>query len=213
MPDSPLPTKSLISAITPIYVCSSNRGKLHDFATAARANGAPDIIKPLPGLEQIAAPEENGSSFEENAITKALYYSWLTSGFVLADDSGLEVDALHGAPGVHSARYAGPNATDTDNNDLLLRNLGDSAQRSARFVCVLALAREGQILLTAQGIVEGAILAATRGTGGFGYDPLFFYPPLQRSFGELTPQEKLGVSHRGSALRNVFKDLSLSRRT
>src|SRR5207248_2994310 len=130
--------------------------------------------------------------------------SVFTSKAVLADDSGLEVDALQGAPGVYSARYAGPNATDEDNNNLLLRELRNATDRHARFVCVLALAQGGRLLTTVRGVVEGRILAAPCGHGGFGYDPLFFYPPLNRSFAELTSQEKFRVSHRGNALRVPF---------
>lgn len=191
-----------------LYVCSSNRGKLHDFSTAARSAGESDIrIEPLPGLEHIAPPAENGSSFEQNAIDKAVYYSSFTPELVVADDSGLEVDTLHGAPGIHSARYAGPDATDAKNNALLLANLADAAQRKARFVCVLVLARNGHPLVTARGAVQGTILHLPQGGAGFGYDPLFFYPPLERSFAELTPEEKLAVSHRGRALRLLFQRL------
>jgi XTP/dITP diphosphohydrolase len=215
MPDAGAPSNGSISTdVIQVYVCSSNRGKLRDFFTAAGASDDGRIlIEPLPGIEHISPPEESGASFEENAVAKALYYSSFTPAsrlraFVLADDSGLEVDALHGAPGVHSARYAGVGATDAENNRLLLHNLMGVAQRDARFVCVLALAREGQTLMTANGTVEGRILTAPEGSGGFGYDPLFFYAPLQRSFGELTPEEKLAVSHRGLALRKLFKMLS-----
>ena len=191
-----------------IYACSSNAGKLRELLSAAREAGLPQLtIEPLPGLRDIPPPEENGATFEENAVAKALYYSRLTPEIVLADDSGLEVDALHGAPGVHSARYAGPGATDEDNNNLLLRDLGTETGREARFICVLALAQTGDLLTTARGAVEGTILAAPRGGGGFGYDPLFFYPPFERSFGELTPEEKFSVSHRGHALRALFSRL------
>ena len=192
-----------------LYACSTNRGKLREFALAADEASLRDLrIKPLPGLGlEIPPPEERGTSFEENASAKALYYSVCTSKAVLADDSGLEVDALQGAPGVYSARYAGPNATDEDNNNLLLRELGNATDRGARFVCVLALAQEGRLLTTIRGVVEGRILAAPCGQGGFGYDPLFFYPPLNRSFAELTSQEKFRVSHRGNALRALFSRL------
>ena len=188
-----------------IYACSSNSGKLREILLAA--SGTNFEIAPLPNLKDIAPPEETGLTFEENASLKALYYSRFTPEMVLADDSGLEVDALGGAPGVHSARYFGPNATDEDNNRLLLRNLGSTADRSAHFVCVVALARIGQILTTARGSVEGVILHAPQGANGFGYDPLFFYPPLERSFAELTPDEKLLISHRGKALRALFGKL------
>ncbi|HZS57499.1 MAG TPA: RdgB/HAM1 family non-canonical purine NTP pyrophosphatase [Bryobacteraceae bacterium] len=191
-----------------IYVCSSNPGKLGEFALVAHQAGLADVaLEALPELKRIQPPEETGSTFEENATAKALYYSGFTSEVVLADDSGLSVDALNGAPGVLSARYAGPNATDDENNNLLLRDLGTSAHREARFVCVLALAREGRVLRTYHGVVEGRILLEPRGTNGFGYDPLFFYPPFNCSFGELPPQKKFSVSHRGNAIRALVKEL------
>jgi XTP/dITP diphosphohydrolase len=188
-----------------IYVCSSNGGKLREILLAA--SGKNFSITPLPNLKNITPPEETGSTFEENASLKAVYYSRFTPEAVLADDSGLEVDALHGAPGVLSARYSGLNATDEDNNSLLLGNLRDTTARSARFVCVVALARAGKILSSARGSVEGEILVVPRGSSGFGYDPLFYYPPLERSFAELRSDEKLSVSHRGKALRTLFEKL------
>ena len=196
-----------------VYACSSNPGKLREFALAARESNVRDmVIEPLPGLKQIEPPAENGTSFEENAVAKALYYSQHTREMVLADDSGLEVDALGGAPGVYSARYAGPEATDEANNNLLLRNLENVESRAARFICVLAVARQGEVITTAQGAAEGEILRIRCGSGGFGYDPLFFYPPLNRSFAELVPEEKFAVSHRGKALRALFRRLSEIRR-
>ncbi len=195
-------------SVSRLHVCSSNVGKLRDFALAALASGQTQIvIEPLPGLSEIPPPDENGISFEENAVAKALRYSAFTPELVLADDSGLEVAVLDGAPGIHSARYAGPGATDIANNNLLLSRLGDLADRDARFVCVLAVAQNGRVLVTARGAVNGEILLAPRGNHGFGYDPLFFYPALQRSFAELAPEEKLAVSHRGAALRLLFRRL------
>lgn len=192
-----------------VYACSSNRAKLEELILAGRQSGLSGLrIAPLPGLEQIVAPDENGTSFEENAAIKAKYYSSFTDEFVLADDSGLEAAALHNAPGIHSARYAGPNATDTENNDLLLRRLEDQDNRAARFVCVLTLANIGRVHATIRGTVEGEIVSTPRGGEGFGYDPLFFYPPLGRTFAELTRDEKLAVSHRGRALRSLFTYLS-----
>ena len=191
-----------------VYACSTNPGKLREFAWAAEESALEGLaIEQLPGLQNISPPEENGATFEENASAKAVYYSGFTQETVLADDSGLEVDALAGAPGIHSARYAGPEATDEDNNNLLLRDLKHATHREARYVCVLALAQAGRILMTAHGVVEGTILLAPRGQGGFGYDPLFFYPPLDRSFAELSPGEKFVVSHRGNALRALLKRL------
>jgi len=192
-----------------LYACSTNAGKLAEFALAGRQAGIPGLnIEPLPGLERIPAPDETGSTFEENASIKARFYSRFTSELVFADDSGLEVSALGDAPGVHSARYAGPNSADEANNTLLLRNLQNQNNRAARFVCVIALARAGRVLATFRGSVEGVILASPEGTGGFGYDPLFFYPPLAQSFAQIGAQQKFSVSHRGEALRKLFAGLS-----
>ena len=192
-----------------VYVCTTNRGKLEDIRKAARLFCPPQIaIEPLPGLERIPAPAETGSTFEENARLKADYYSRFSSGLVLADDSGIEVDSLGGAPGVYSARYAGEQATDAANNALLLQNLLGIDDRRGRFVCAIALAQAGRILHLSAGTVEGVILQAEVGSRGFGYDPLFFYPPLAKSFAELTREEKLRVSHRGRALRDMLAWLS-----
>ena len=164
-------------------------------------------LQVLPGLEAIEPPEEVGVTFGENAELKAAYYSSFTGSLVLADDSGLEVDALDGAPGVFSARYAGPQATGGENNLLLLQNLARISARQARFVSVIAVAQHGHTIARARGIVEGIILEAARGSAGFGYDPLFFHPPSGRSFGELSDAEKLRVSARGIALRAIFERL------
>ena len=161
-----------------------------------------------PELKSIPAPEENGATFEENARLKAAYYSRFAPGPLFADDSGLEVDALGGEPGVYSARYAGPNATDDANNRLLLERLGDKQNRTARFVCVIALAEGGEVRQTFRGEVEGEILREARGPGGFGYDPLFYYPPFGCSFGEVDGPEKFDVSHRGKALRAMLRYLT-----
>jgi XTP/dITP diphosphohydrolase len=165
-------------------------------------------VEPLPGLKSIEAPEETGDTFEANAVLKAEYYSRLAPGPLFADDSGLEVDALGGEPGVLSARYAGPAATDEDNNRLLLRNLEPHAGRTGRFVCVIALAQNGNVIKTFRGTVEGEILREARGPGGFGYDPLFYYPPFGCSFGEVEGERKFAVSHRGNALRLLLDHLS-----
>src|SRR5207244_3081787 len=150
---------------------------------------APDFdLRQLPN--PVPPPEEVGATFEENAIGKAEYYGGFTGGYLFADDSGLEVDALGGAPGVHSARYAGPGATDAQNNALLLDRMRGVENRTARFVCVIALAEpgtlaeRGRLLRTFRGSVEGTILDSPRGTGGFGYDPLFYYEPYHSTFGE-----------------------------
>lgn len=189
-----------------IYCATGNAGKLREFRLAGEVLGID--IAPLPDLKSIPAPEENGASFEANARVKAEYYSQFAPGPLFADDSGLEVDALGGEPGVYSARYAGVGASDAANNKLLLERLGDSVNRTARFVCVIALAEGGDARQTFRGMVEGEILREARGPGGFGYDPLFFYPPFACSFGEVDGEKKFGVSHRGNALRAMLKYLA-----
>lgn len=192
-----------------IYACSSNPGKLADFAVAASATGLETIrFEALPGLQTIAPPDETGTTFEENALEKAIYYSQFTSEFVMADDSGLEVDVLGNEPGVYSARFAGPNATSADNIALLLERMHTAAYRHARFQCAIALARAGQPITVVHGTVAGEIVTEARGDNGFGYDPVFFYPPLNATFGELTAPEKMAVSHRGNAIRSLFEWIS-----
>jgi len=194
-----------------VYACSSNAGKLSDFRLVASELGFTNFtLEQLPGLADIKSPEETGDTFEENATEKALYYSQFTSEAVLADDSGLEVDGLGGAPGVYSARYAGAGATDEANNQLLLRNMAGMANRKAKFVCAIAIAQQRQTQHVLRGVVEGEILTSARGTGGFGYDPLFYYPPFACSFGELDSARKFGVSHRGAALRRVVEWMAVS---
>jgi XTP/dITP diphosphohydrolase len=201
-----------------LYVATSNPGKLRDFAVAA-AEERDVTILPLPNLETIAAPAEDEPSFEDNARVKAVYYSrFLRPGeIVVADDSGLEVDSLAGEPRVRSARYAAdaglvgdPTAsTDERNNAYLLDRLRDvpDGLRSARYRCVLAAARDGECLLTAEGAVEGQILTAPRGNGGFGYDPLFSLPELGKTMAEIDLNTKHRLSHRGRALRALLAAL------
>jgi XTP/dITP diphosphohydrolase len=189
-----------------LYCATSNPGKLREFRMAADRFGI-RVIE-LPGLNQIAPCKETGHTFKENAVLKASYYGQHAPGLLFADDSGLEVDALGGAPGVVSARYAGPGATDAQNNALLLGNMRGREKRRARFVCVIALANRGEMLRTFRGVVEGEILDEARGPGGFGYDPLFYYPPYRKSFGEASVEEKMAVSHRGRALTAMFRFVS-----
>jgi len=188
-----------------LYCATTNAGKLREFRLAAERYGGGRIrIEPLPGLQAIAAPPETGRSFEENAAAKALYYSSLAPGPLFAEDSGLEVEALGGAPGVYSARFAGPDADDEANNRLLLEKLQGVADRRARYVCVAALAERGRLVATFRGTVEGRIAEAPRGTGGFGYDPLFYYEPFGATFGEVSAERKMAVSHRGEAMRRLL---------
>jgi len=181
-----------------VYCATSNKGKLREFQLAAPDFDVQQLPRPVP------PPDETGATFEENAALKAEYYGSFTDGYLFADDSGLEVDALGGAPGVHSARYAGPEATDADNNELLLQRLAGVADRTARFVCTIALVKDGKLVRTFRGTVEGRILDASRGSGGFGYDPLFYYEPFGRTFGEAPIGDKMLVSHRAQALEKMF---------
>jgi XTP/dITP diphosphohydrolase len=195
-----------------ILIATSNAGKLRDFVGAAAPLGIE--IVPLPNFSSLPAVVEDGVTFEENARKKAESYSREAPGeIVLADDSGLEVDALKGAPGVHSARYAAEaphlmnnNTDDEANNARLLRELKEIPpdKRSARFVCVIAAARDGETLEVFRGEAEGMILNRARGTNGFGYDPLFYFPQIQKAFAELTPEEKAQYSHRGAAFRQFL---------
>jgi len=184
-----------------LVVATGNAGKLAECAAFLTPAGFE--VLDLSAIPEAAPVEETGSTFEENARLKAEDYSLHTPHLVLADDSGLEVDALGGAPGVHSARYGGPELSDPERCTLLLSELSGvpDAERTARFRCVLAVARSGRTLATFDGVVEGIILRAPRGANGFGYDPIFFHPPSGRGFAELTRAEKQAVSHRGRALR------------
>jgi XTP/dITP diphosphohydrolase len=195
-----------------ILIATSNPGKLRDFAGAASQHGIE--VVPIPNFSSLPQVVEDGQTFEANARKKAEQYSHAVPGeIVLADDSGLEVDALNGAPGVHSARYAADephkadnNTADDANNDRVLRELKGVApeNRTARFVCVIAAARHGRTLATFRGTAEGQILDHLQGTGGFGYDPMFYFPPIHKTFAELTPEEKANYSHRGAAFRKFL---------
>ena len=191
--------------MTRLYCATGNAGKLREFRMAASL--APVEIELLPAFRELPACVEDGATFEENAILKARHYGAHTPGPLFADDSGLEVDALGGAPGVYSARFSGPRATDESNNRLLLEKLRNAQDRTARFVCVIALVENGHLHGTFRGVVEGRILDAPRGPGGFGYDPLFYYPPFGCTFGEATDEQKLSVSHRGQALVAMLRAL------
>jgi XTP/dITP diphosphohydrolase len=201
-----------------ILIATSNPGKLRDFAGAAAAHGI-EIVG-IPNFSSLPRVVEDGLTFEDNARKKAEEYSRYAAGeMVVADDSGIEVDALNGAPGVHSARYAAPdlqskepheadaNTDDEANNARLLRELKDvpPEKRTGRFVCVLAAARDGKTLATFRGTAEGIILDAPRGTNGFGYDPLFYFPQIKKTFAELSAEEKAQYSHRGAAFRKFLE--------
>src|SRR6266478_5983559 len=195
-------------AMRKVLIATSNPGKFRDFAGAASHHGIE--VAPIPNFASLPLAIEDGETFEANARKKAEQYSRAApGGLVLADDSGLEVDALNGAPGVHSARYAAPdlqnkephaadgNTDDEANNARVLLELAGlpTEKRTARFVCVLAAARDGRTLATFRGSAEGQILDHLQGTGGFGYDPMFYFPKIQKTFAELTPEEKASYSH------------------
>jgi XTP/dITP diphosphohydrolase len=196
-----------------VLLATSNSGKLRDFAGAAKAFDVE--VGLVPGFESFPNVEETGETFEENARLKAECYSRCAPGeLVIADDSGLEVEALDGAPGVYSARYAADETTglirgdvDAANNARLLRELTavPDRQRAARFVCVIAAARDGVTQAVFEGEARGEILRSPRGGNGFGYDPLFYFPELQKTFAELIPEEKARVSHRGAAFRKFLE--------
>lgn len=201
-----------------LYVATTSAGKLRDFRTAAQAFSV--ALESLPGIAGIPAPPEDGDTFLANAATKAVYYSQFAPGeLVIADDSGLEVDALGGAPGVRSARYAAdaglvdsPDAcdnTDVWNNMLLIQKMDGIPPnlRTGRYHCTLVAARDGEVVQIADGTVEGMILEAPRGTGGFGYDPLFYLSKLDKTMAEIDLETKLGLSHRGRALRALLPKL------
>jgi len=194
-----------------LYVATTNPGKLRDFQPGAEAHSIE--LLPLPGIKEMPTPVEDALTFEGNARIKAVAYSLLTPGkLVLADDSGLELDGLDGAPGVFSARYAAregfPNPTglslDDWNTACLLDRLRQKADRSARYRCVLAVARDGEVLATGEGSVEGVVLTEPRGAGGFGYDPVFLVASIGKTMAEIDTAMKLTLSHRGRALRAIL---------
>src|ERR1051326_4312152 len=198
-----------------IYLATSNPGKVREFQEAAQALGL--TLAPLPSLDRLPPPVEDGVTFEQNARKKADYYShYAPNELVLAEDSGLAVDALHGAPGVYSARYAAmlksgaashENSNDQENNFALIHQLErlGNGKFAGKYVSVIALARDGQTIATFTGEAHGELLTAPRGTGGFGYDPLFYFPALGRTFAELSLEEKRRHSHRGQAFRRFLE--------
>lgn len=196
--------------MTKILIATSNQGKLRDFTAAAVEHGI--AVAGLTDFSSLPHVAEDLPTFEANARKKAEFYSRYAPGaIVLADDSGLEVEALQGEPGVHSARYAAKsaqeNASDAANNARLLAELQavPEEKRQAKFVCVIVAAQYSKTLASFRGEAQGMILHAPRGTGGFGYDPLFYFPALDKTFAELSPEEKARVSHRGQAFRKFLE--------
>jgi XTP/dITP diphosphohydrolase len=203
-----------VRAPVKLFLASSNPRKLAEFRALA-ASDAPDAraeIELLPGFDSLPSFEEDAPTFAENAAGKALHFSRLGDGLVFADDSGLVVPALRGAPGVHSARYAGPNATDAERIAKLHGELRtkEGTERAAYFVCAIALAQCGRAIAIVTARVDGEILESPRGTGGFGYDPVFYFPALKKTFAELLPEEKNECSHRGKAFRKILGSLRAS---
>jgi XTP/dITP diphosphohydrolase len=188
-----------------LFCATGNAGKLREFQMASGTGGV--SIELLPDYRQIPPCVEDGATFEENAIIKAHQYGPHAAGLLFADDSGLEVDALSGAPGVYSARFSGPHSSDESNNRLLLEKLAGCKNRAARFVCAIALVEGTRLLGVYRGAVAGRILDKPRGSGGFGYDPLFYCPAFGCTFGEATAEQKFAVSHRGQALQAMLAAL------
>lgn len=187
-----------------LFLASSNPGKLREYKQLAAGSGIE--IELVPNFRNLPAFDESAPTFAENAVGKALHYSRLADGLVLADDSGLVVPALGGAPGVHSARYAGPDATDADRIDKLLRAMEGKkgSERRARFVCVSAIAARGRALAVVSDFVDGMIGEESRGSNGFGYDPVFQMIDTDRTYGELLSEEKNRLSHRGKSFSKLI---------
>lgn len=191
-----------------ILLASSNSGKLREYRELAA--GTVLEIELLPGIREIPPFDESAPTFAENAAGKALHFSRFATEFVLADDSGIVVPALGGAPGVRSARYAGPNATDAENVRKLLREMEgkEGDDRRARFTCIIAIARQGRVFVVASDFSEGILAKEPRGTNGFGYDPIFCFADTGRTYAEVLPEEKNRHSHRGRAFRKVVEFLA-----
>lgn len=184
-----------------LLVATTNAGKLREIKDVLR--DAPVELVSLADIAAPPVPEETGDTFEANARLKALYYASHAGVLTVAEDSGLVVDALDGAPGVHSARYLGPEVSYAERFAEIQRALASQPERprTARFVCALAVAQPSQVVFETTQTIEGVIAAAACGTAGFGYDPIFFYPPYGRTLAEVTQEEKLEVAHRGKAFR------------
>lgn len=195
-----------------LLLATNNPGKVREYTELLAGTGFCLVTPADKGLE--IDPAETGQTFAENAVIKAEALATASGLVTLADDSGLEVDALDGAPGVRSARYAGDGATDADRNALLLKNLKDvgAARRTARFRCAIAIAGGGYSTRVVEGTVEGVIASEPQGSGGFGYDPIFYLPELGRTMAESTPQEKNSLSHRARAAAKAAVILAEIRR-
>jgi XTP/dITP diphosphohydrolase len=195
-------------AETDLLLASMNPGKLQEMKELVA--GLPFRVFCPVELGILQSPEETGTTFIENAILKARHYARRSGRLTVADDSGLSVDALHGGPGLYSSRFGGESATDADRNRLLLEKLAGvpEERRGARFTSAVAVVRDGDLLFQTEASVEGRIADQARGANGFGYDPLFFYPPFGCTFGEVPPEEKARVSHRGQAFARLREFLT-----
>jgi len=201
-----------VRAPAKLFLASSNPGKLAEYRVlaAAASPSLPIELELMPRFDVLPAFEEDAPTFGENAAGKALHYSRHWDKLVFADDSGLVVSALGGAPGVHSARYAGPKATNAQRIERLLAELRGRRrpERAAYFVCAIALAERGRAMAVVTDRVDGEILEAPRGSGAFGYDPVFYFPALDKTFAEIPAEEKNQHSHRGKAFRRLLAALS-----
>jgi len=191
-----------------LLIATTNRGKAREIASSLA--DFPVRILSLADVDLEAVCPEHGKTFAANARAKAEFYSRLTGRLTLAEDSGLEIEELQGAPGIHSARFSEPEATDSKNIHKVLRLLAavPRSKRRARFVCAMALALDGHTIDVVHGYVGGTIALKKYGSGGFGYDPIFYYHPFRKTFGELTPEAKNAVSHRGRALAKMKSRLA-----
>ena len=194
---------------TKLLIATTNAGKVREIKRSL--DGLPFEIVSLEEVLPGASFRERGKTFLDNARSKSLHYGRKSGLLTLAEDSGLEVDALDGAPGVHSARFSRPDPTDAKNNRKVLRLLANAPwkDRKAKFVCVMVLSRDGRVIREIRGEVRGVIDFAPKGENGFGYDPVFYYPKLGKHFAELGPDEKNAVSHRGRALKKLKTFLGL----
>jgi XTP/dITP diphosphohydrolase len=200
----------IIKLMSKLLLASNNKGKIHEFRSLLREVRF-ELVTPAQQAIELEV-EETGNTYEENARLKAMVFAKASGLLTLADDSGLEVDALNGAPGIRSSRYAGKGATDTERINFLLANLKDTPleKRTAQFVCVIAIAFPGERIEICSGKCDGIIISEPRGERGFGYDPIFYFPEFDKTMSELPEETKNQVSHRARAAREAVKILNRS---
>jgi len=193
-----------------LLAATKNEGKIKEIDRLLKEGSLDVNVFSLDDFDILADCPETGDTFLDNSIEKSLFYSrMVTDIYTVADDSGLAVDALGGKPGVHSARYAGEPKDDEKNIQKLLRELTGVENRKAKFITVVTLSINGNVIESFTGEVEGVLLREKKGTGGFGYDPIFYYPPFQKTFAELTMEEKNQISHRAAAFKKLISFLGL----